>query len=182
MQSIFYRSFFISITLILFFSSCGSQKPSGGVLYDPREVAQLSNKLDISLSNLDKDDDKNMSLYAEVSLWLGVPYRYAGLSRKGLDCSGFTFLIYQKVYGKSIPRSTSDLSKMKMQNVSKRNLKAGDLVFFATSNKNKNRISHVGIYLKEGRFIHASTSKGVIVSHLDEGYYSRTWKKGGRLK
>jgi lipoprotein Spr len=70
---------------------------------------------------------------------------------------------------------------MKMHKVSKNNLKTGDLVFFATS-KNSNRINHVGIYLKNGSFIHASTSKGVIVSHLDEGYYSRTWKKAGRIK
>jgi lipoprotein Spr len=176
---------FVKFTLIFTFitllSSCGSQRPQGGLLYDPREVAELSDKLGIQLSNLNKEDDKNMPLYAEVSQWLGVPYRYAGLSRKGLDCSGFAFLMYQKVYRKKIPRSTSDLSKMKMHNVSKSGLQAGDLVFFATSGK-KNKISHVGIYLKDGCFIHASTSQGVIVSHLDEGYYDRTWKKGGRLK
>ncbi len=167
--------------LILLYSSCGSQKSVTGALYDPKEVADLSGKLGIKLSNIDKDDDKNMPLYAESSLWLGVPYRYGGLSRKGLDCSGLVFLIYQKVYGRNIPRSTADLSDMKMQKVSKNSLRAGDLVFFATS-KNHKRINHVGIYLKDGCFIHASTSKGVIVSHLDEGYYSRTWKKGGRIK
>ncbi len=170
----------IFILLIILATSCGTQK-NQGTLYDPKEVAHLSNKLRIELSNMNKDDDKNMSLYAETSLWLGVPYRYGGLSRRGLDCSGFTYLIYQKVYGKTIPRSTSDLSKMKMHTVSKRNLHAGDLVFFATS-KTKNKISHVGIYLKDGCFIHASTSRGVIVSHLDEDYYSRTWCKGGRIK
>lgn len=69
------------------------QKPQGKLLYDPREVAELSSKLGIGLSNIDKDDDRNMPLYAEVSQWLGVPYRYAGLSRRGLDCSGFAYLI-----------------------------------------------------------------------------------------
>lgn len=170
----------VFILLVVLLSSCGTQKPQGKLLYDPREVTELSSKLGIELSNIDKDDDRNMPLYAEVSQWLGVPYRYAGLSRRGLDCSGFAYLIYQKVYRKSIPRSTTDQSKMKMHNVSKRSLEAGDFVFFATSGRNK--ISHVGIYLKDGRFIHASTSNGVIVSHLDEDYYKRTWKKGGRLK
>ncbi|MDR0825207.1 MAG: C40 family peptidase [Prevotella sp.] len=175
------RHIFVSVVLLFFLLSCGTQRPQGGLLYDPKEVAQLSNKLGVGLSNMDKDDDRNMPLYAEASLWLGVPYRSGGLSRKGLDCSGFTFLMYQKVYGKTIPRSTADLSKMKMSNISKQNLKTGDLVFFATS-EDKNRINHVGIYLKEGHFIHASTSKGVIVSKLDESYYERAWKKGGRLK
>lgn len=174
--------YIISILLILFVAtSCGTQKTTRRLLYNPKEVAQLSDKLGVELNNLDKNDDRNMSLYAEVSLWLGVPYRHAGLSRKGLDCSGFTYLIYQKVYKKKLPRSTADLAAMKIQNVSKSDLQAGDLVFFSTS-KNHNRINHVGIYLKDGNFIHASTSRGVIVSHLDEGYYDRTWKRGGRVK
>lgn len=169
------------VVSILLFSSCGSQKMTGNrLLYDPAEVSNLSAKLGVRLSNLDKDDDKNMPLYAESSLWLGVPYRGGGLSRKGVDCSGFTFLMYQKIYGKKIPRSTADLSRMKMKKISKNDLQTGDFVFFATSSKNK--INHVGIYLKDGYFVHASTSKGVIVSHLYEDYYRRTWKKGGRLK
>lgn len=169
------------IFLVLVVTSCGTQKKSKGQLYDPKEVAELSNKLGIELSNTDKEDDKNMYLYAESSLWLGVPYRHAGLSRRGVDCSGFAYLMYQKVYEKNIPRSTSDLSKMKMQTISKNGLRTGDLVFFATS-RNKNTINHVGIYLKDGYFVHASTSRGVIVSHLNEDYYNRTWKKGGRVR
>lgn len=168
------------IFLMLLMVACGSQKSSKRQLYDPQEVVALSKKLGVELSNTDKDDDRNMYLYAESSLWLGVPYRNGGLSRRGVDCSGFAFLIYQKVYNKNIPRSTSDLSKMKMQIISKGRLCAGDLVFFATSRNNK--INHVGLYLKDGYFVHASTSKGVIVSHLNEDYYKRTWKKGGRIR
>lgn len=173
--------YIIPALLILLATSCGTQRTSGRLLYDPKEVAQLSDKLGISLSNMDKNDDRYMPLYAEVSLWLGVPYRYGGLSRKGLDCSGFTYLIYQKVYKKKLPRSTADLSAMKMHQIPKRDLQPGDLVFFNTS-KSHSRINHVGIYLKDGCFIHASTSRGVIVSHLDEVYYDRTWKKGGRVR
>lgn len=178
----FLAAYIIPMLLVLLATtSCGTQRTTGRLLYDPQEVAQLSDKLGVELSNLNKDDDRNMPLYAEVSLWLGVPYRPAGLSRKGLDCSGFTHIIYQKVYNRKLPRSTGDLAKMKMHDVSRGNLQTGDLVFFSTS-KNHSRINHVGIYLKDGNFIHASTSRGVIVSHLDEGYYNRTWKRGGRVK
>ncbi|MDR1881254.1 MAG: C40 family peptidase [Prevotella sp.] len=170
----------LSIILIFLTTSCGTQKTQGGLLYDPDEVTELSARLGIPLSNINRDDVKNMPLYAEVSRWLGIPYRYAGLSRKGVDCSGFVYLVYRKVYGITIPRSTSALSNMKMRKISKNNLKTGDLVFFATS-KHLNRINHVGIYLKDGCFIHASTSKGVIVSHLDENYYGRTWKNNFHL-
>lgn len=170
---------FFFILLVVLLSSCKTRQQSN--LYNPKEVAQLSDKLGISLSNIDKDDDYNMPLYAETSLWLGTPYRYGGLSKRGLDCSGFTYLVYRKVYNMDIPRSTSDLSDMRMKKVSKKSLKAGDLVFFATTG-NKKKISHVGIYLKDGFFIHASTSRGVVVDHLDSGYYSRSWKRGGRIR
>jgi lipoprotein Spr len=174
-----YAIFFI--LLLLSATSCTTQKLAGRLLYDPKEVADLSSELGVSLNNTDKEDDRNMPLYAEVSLWLGTPYQYGGLSRKGVDCSGFAYLIYQSVYKKKIPRSTSGLSNMKMYNVSKRGLQAGDLVFFATPG-NSGKISHVGIYLKDSCFVHASTSKGVIVSRLNEAYYIRAWKRGGRVK
>lgn len=167
--------------ILLIATSCGTQKTQGRLLYDPNEVAMLSNRLGIQLNNLDKEDDRNMPLYAEVSQWIGVSYKYAGLSKKGVDCSGFSCLIYDKVYNKKISRSTSDLATAKMQNVSKKNLKTGDLVFFTTS-KDRKRINHVGIYLKDGCFVHASTSQGVIVSSLDEDYYKKTWKRAGRIK
>lgn len=174
---IYLLSLLLSIVL---FSSCNTSKNYQKRLYDPVEVAHLSKKLGIELKNTNKDDDKNMVLYAEVSSWLGTRYRYGGTSRKGVDCSGFTFLVYSKIYGKKIPRSTAGLSKMKMKNVSKKKLEAGDLVFFATS-KSKKKITHVGIYLKDNKFIHASTSKGVVVSDLDQAYYKKRWKKGGRV-
>ena len=169
--------------LILLVTSCGTQRTASSSLYNPKQVAELSNKLGIELKNTDKEDDKNIPLYAEASLWLGTPYRYGGLSKKGVDCSGLTYLLYQKVYKKKIPRSTADLSKMNMQKVSKSNLRAGDLVFFTTNSSHK-KINHVGIYLKDNRFIHASTSRGVVVDRLDQGYYSRkdVWKMGGRIK
>ncbi len=167
-----------TLLLIILFASCGSQK---GLLYNPKEVKQVSNKLGIDLNNQDKNDDKYMPLYAEASLWMGVPYRYGGTSKTGVDCSGLTFRIYQKVYKKKLHRSTADLEKKGINKISKGSLQPGDLVFFATSG-NKNKITHVGIYLKDNKFIHASTTRGVVVDDLDDNYYKRTWKKAGRVK
>lgn len=157
-------------------SSCSSSKK---VLYNPKEVSELSYKLGIDISNTNKEDDKYIPLYAEVSQWLGVPYRYGGITKKGVDCSGLAYQVYKKVYRKDLPRSTSELAKKNIKNVSKEKLNPGDLVFFATTG-NKKKISHVGIYLKDGYFIHASSRRGVVVSNLSEDYYKKAWKKGGR--
>ena len=79
-----------------------------------------------------------------------------------------------------MPRNTEAL-KSRSNKIAKRNLKEGDLLFF-TSNRSKRKVAHVGIYLKNGKFIHASTSKGVIVSRLSEDYYNRHWISGGRIR
>ena len=157
----------------LLFTSCRTQKT---IVYNPAEVRQLSREMGFPIKNTDKD----IPLYAEVSVWLGVPYRYGGMNRRGVDCSGLVNQIYKTVYKKTVARSTTDLDKS-TKKISKKNLKAGDLVFFATTS-NRKKISHVGIFLKDGYFAHASSSRGVIVSHLDESYYRRTWKKGGKIR
>lgn len=82
------------------------------------------------------------------------------------------------------PQTETQLRRTAHQNcrkVAKRNLKEGDLVFFHNGRK-KRKATHVGIYLKDGRFVHASTSRGVIVSRLEEDYYRRCWMQGGRVK
>lgn len=171
------KYYILASLLIILITSCGSQKQ---LLYNPDEVKQLSEKLGIQLDNRDKEDDKNMYLYAISSQWLGVPYRNGGITTKGIDCSGLTYNIYKTVYRKTIPRDTKGLEK-EANKSTKNNLNPGDLVFFATS-KDKNKTTHVGIYLKDNKFIHASTSKGVIVSDLDETYYKKRWRGGGKLK
>ena len=77
-----------------------------------------------------------------------------------------------------LSRSTDGQLK-ESNKIARRNLREGDLVFF-TSRSSRKKVAHVGIYLKDGYFVHASTSRGVIVSHLDEAYYRRCWLRGGR--
>lgn len=175
------RNFIIfHIGMLLFvwaFTSCGSKKqrvtlPAG--FKGPKELSRLYG---VRLTPND-----NIFLYNEGAKWLGVPHRLGGLTKKGVDCSGFVTVMFREVYGKQLARSSADMLKHNCKKVSRANLKEGDLVFFRTGKGKKHVPNHVGIYLKNGKFIHTSTSSGVIVSSLSEPYYVRTWVAGGRVK
>ena len=153
-------------------SSCATRAPR----YDFRDLARAAVRLD-----MDIDMDDNHALYLEVSNWLGVPYRSGGGSMRGTDCSGFTSAVYKKVYRKKLERSAEDQRKHDCRQVTKRGLEEGDLVFFHNGKK-KRKETHVGIYLKNNRFIHASLRRGVIVSELGDPYYKSRWMQGGRVK
>ncbi|MBU1566051.1 MAG: C40 family peptidase [Proteobacteria bacterium] len=110
----------------------------------------------------------------EVKEYLGTPYRRGGASKKGFDCSGFARTVYDRFLGIDLPHSSGDqFRSLELQKINTRELQTGDLVFFANQGKKKKRINHVGVYLSDGRFIHASSSEGIIVSRLSEKY----WKK-----
>lgn len=98
--------------------------------------------------------------------WLGTPYVYGGTSRSGADCSGFVLNVFREI-NVPLPRTSQEQSHEGIK-VGLENLNPGDLVFFNTTGGG---VSHVGIAIGENKFIHASTSRGVIVSSLDEEYY-----------
>jgi lipoprotein Spr len=118
----------------------------------------------------------NVKLFQFVYDWIGTPYRFGGTSRHGIDCSAFTKELYSKVFKLDLQRSSRDIFTM-VNPVKKDELKEGDLVFFKIHSSS---ISHVGIYLGNNKFAHAS-SKGVAISNLDDDYYSRYFYRGGRL-
>lgn len=120
----------------------------------------------------------NTALYEAINSWLGVPYKYGGTDRDGIDCSAFVGTIYKQVYGISLNRSANDMLR-NVNLISKSQLREGDLVFFKNS---KDKVSHVGIYLKDGLFAHSSTSNGVSVSSLENSYWQKHFYKGGRVK
>lgn len=144
------------------------EKPSGS-------LSKACAKLGVSSSGV-----KNSALYIESASWIGTKYKYGGMSRNGVDCSGLTCLIYKTVYGKSLSRSSVGILSDNCKTIKKSNLREGDLVFFRTDGKKSKTPNHVGIYLKENKFIHASTSKGVIVSSLEQDYYVRNFIAAGR--
>jgi lipoprotein Spr len=124
----------------------------------------------------------NLRLYTVASQWIGTPYRYGGNSRRGVDCSGFASILYQDVYGKRLMDSSANMLRYNCKKVRRSGLREGDLVFFRTDRGNRKIPNHVGIYLKNDKFIHATTSKGVTISSLSEPYYLRAWITGGRVK
>lgn len=125
---------------------------------------------------LDYSEDKD--LIESVTEWLGTPYRYGSNSKKGTDCSGFVTSIYRDVYGIDLSRSSRSMFG-DVQRVKKDNVKTGDLVFFRRSPKQP--IFHVGIYLKNGKFIHSATNGGVKISSLKEAYYKNYYYAAGRV-
>ncbi len=108
----------------------------------------------------------------------GTPYRYGGASRGGFDCSGFTSYLYGK-RGISLPHSARGQFQ-EGEHIDKNGMKAGDLVFFHTVTKG---ISHVGMYVGNGRFVHASSrrSGGVRVDNLNSGYYQERFRGARRV-
>lgn len=118
----------------------------------------------------DNPPSTKTQLRAEISKWQGTPHKLGGSSRRGVDCSGFVQHLYRAVYHRSIPRSTA-LQVQSGRPVALNQLSPGDLVFF----KPPYKVRHVGIYLGEGQFAHASTSKGVMISNLSETYWRKCY-------
>jgi lipoprotein Spr len=141
-------------------------------------AAKLSKQYGMQLTAKD-----NIPLYDACSRWFGVKYRAGGTTVNGVDCSGFVSAIYRQVYRADLERTVSNILRRNCTSIRRSSLREGDLVFFKTTGAANSKIpTHVGIYLKNGRFVHASTSKGVIVSNLSEPYYVRTWITGGHVR
>lgn len=108
----------------------------------------------------------------------GVPYCYGGVSPQGFDCSGLVWYVFDR-QGKKLPR-TADAQFKTGSVVMKTNLQPGDVVFFATETKGKG-VSHCGIYVGKGQFVHASSSRGVMVSSLTDGYWQPKYVGARRM-
>ena len=152
-------------------------KPTETTTVSKSAHANNCKKLGVSPS-----DSDNKKLYSECASWLGTPYKYGGTSKSGTDCSGMTYSIYKTVYGKTLTRQSGDMLTNNCSKINKSQLREGDLVFFRTDGKKSSTPNHVGIYLKSNKFIHSSSSKGVVVSDLTQDYYVKNWISGGRVK
>ena len=111
--------------------------------------------------------------------WIGTPYRYGGNDRKGIDCSGFTCAVFDTALGIKLPRSSREQAEF-CRPLKRNALKAGDLVFFS-ARAGGDRINHVAIYMGDNTIIHATTSRGVIISDLDENYWKTHYRCAGRV-
>ncbi|MEW6079782.1 MAG: C40 family peptidase [Thermodesulfobacteriota bacterium] len=113
----------------------------------------------------------------ETSKYLGIPYRIGGSTRKGTDCSGLIRQIYGDLFSLDLPHNAAAQKKF-TQKVPQQELKAGDLVFFGSKN---GRINHIGAYLSDGKFIHASRKSGVTISRLSDPYWRKRFVCSGRI-
>jgi lipoprotein Spr len=121
---------------------------------------------------------KNLKLFSFIDEWYGTPYRFGGSTKDGIDCSAFSGSLMTSVFGVGLPRMAKDQYSV-CEHVQKNHLEAGDLVFFHTTRKG---ISHVGVYLGNNKFVHASLNYGVTISDLMDPYYARTFRGGGRTR
>lgn len=114
----------------------------------------------------------------QLRQWRGTPYRYGGLGRSGVDCSGFVFLTFRDKFDLQLPRTTRAQSDIGTR-IDKDDLLPGDLLFFKTG-RGENGL-HVGIYDTDNAFIHASTSQGVIRSSLENSYWRNAFWQARRI-
>ncbi len=120
----------------------------------------------------------NLNLYSFIDEWYGVRYRMGGMSKAGIDCSAFVQKLYSYVFNVNVVRTAASQFVSSMPIREKSELKEGDLVFFKIKSS---RISHVGVYLQNNKFVHSSSSKGVMISSLDDNYWSKYYAVGGRI-
>lgn len=142
-------------------------KPSPGKTATPVSPAMVSRPLE--------------SLLSEAHTWQGTPYLWGGNDRDGVDCSGFVTQVFKNALGIKLPRTSQTQSEW-CTPLKRSDLRPGDLVFFATDNNREGEVSHVGLYIGDGNMIHSSSSRGVIISSLDNTYYQRTFHSGGRVE
>ncbi len=130
--------------------------------------------LDMAVENIGAE----ASLFEFIDDWYGTPYRYGGNTRSGIDCSAFSSALLVNVFGITLPRTSRDQYQF-CERVPKGDLKEGDLVFFNIRGRG---VSHVGVYLANNKFVHASVNNGVVISDLGEGYYASKFMGGGRVR
>jgi hypothetical protein len=170
--------FYLVILLPLFYTSCKSKK----IITDASKFKASSSgtikERYAYLLNVKEKEIENEKLYGFIDNWIGVPYRIGGIDKKGVDCSGFIFLLEKEVFNKDLPRTARTMAE-KIKRKYEQDLEEGDLVFFDFDGQ---KFSHVGFYLHNNKFVHASTSKGVIISDLKDPWYYKYFTRAGSIK
>jgi cell wall-associated NlpC family hydrolase len=137
-------------------------------------VDKYSNMMQVNPSSVG-----NTILYQFVEEWYGTRYQMGGTSKRGIDCSALVQKLYTYVYGMDLVRTSVMQFRTSQYIADKTCLKEGDLVFFRIHG---GPVSHVGVYLKNNYFVHASSSKGVMISNLNDTYWTKYYVGGGRIK
>ena len=127
------------------------------------------------LLNTEVEQIQNIQLYQNIDDWYGTRYKLGGTTKDGIDCSAFVQTVFLSAFAVTLPRMAKDQYKV-TRRISRTELQEGDLLFFNT----RGGVSHVGIYLQNNKFVHASVS-GVMISDMFEPYYVRHFIAAGRV-
>lgn len=161
-----------SLSLIFLFSACSSKSSSQNYSYNTNKSFPNKSTYNYEITSAYDYEKIYNELLEQYKEWKGVTYKYGGNSKKGIDCSAFVQNTFRTKLNIKIPRTTKLQSQVGKE-ISMENIEIGDLVFFKTGFRTR----HVGIYLGEGKFLHASTKRGVTISRLDNPYYVDSfWK------
>jgi len=176
---------FIACTLTGVLSACKSHKHlitnSSQTTTEQNSSANNTKQIKkkyAALLAVDENKIENVALYALIDSWYATPYKYGGCSKDGVDCSNFAAVIYKEIYKKQLTGSSASIFNQ-CKAIQKDELEEGDLLFFKIGS---NTISHIGVYLHNNKFVHATTKKGVMINDLDEVYYKKYFFKAGRVK
>ncbi len=180
------KRLYLSLLLVgaLILSSLTGCKSSRGTV--KRGGSGVSTTVYVPPFDVDKysatlSDPVARALVKEAGGWLGTRYVYGGESKTGTDCSGLVMKVYGKVCGVKLPRTTREQVKY-CTKVARNKILPGDLVFFARNGSDDDsEVSHVGLYIGDGRMIHASSSRGVMVSGFDTGYWGDRYYTAARV-
>lgn len=168
--------------LSLFLFSCVPVKTSFRYKYYEKNIPEPNKQTEPPISSASEQIETSeppSDAKSFISQWLGVKYQFGGMSMSGIDCSALTQKFFSSVFNKSIKR-TSILQFRDGAVVRKSELKFGDLVFFKNVRSNAS-VDHVGVYLNNSNFLHSSTSKGVMISSLNDSYFKPRFIAGRRL-
>ncbi|HET8736900.1 MAG TPA: C40 family peptidase [Pricia sp.] len=155
----------------------GNRKLKGSYYLTPAEKEAFARLLQVPTDSIIND-----KLYASIKDWLGTPYQWGGTTQNGVDCSSLTQQIYQEVYGRELPRTSIQQFYLdtRAQFQSQKYLREGDLIFFRLRHQDK-IVSHVGIYLQNGKFLGSNSPRGVEITDLDTHYWQDKYVASARL-
>ena len=180
------KPLFFCLCLAFLLASCGSKKAVGSAKkpnnFSFEHEAMATKPKGKMPPAVEGDEEEfvlgsNSKLENFVADWSGTPHSMGGMTKNGVDCSGFVIMAYKEVFKESFKNRRAEDIFYELQPISREDLQPGDLVFFKI---NGYRIDHVGIYLGNQSFAHASSSAGVMISSLELDYFNRRFFKGGR--
>lgn len=169
-----------AVAVAVLLSACSSTNTANNMHSETHAVGNKDGFLlqasQDEFENMVRNLDVKSRLMDQYASWKGVRYRLGGSTRSGIDCSGFVQRTFREQFGLELPRSTYEQQEMG-KSVDRTKLRTGDLVLFRAGSTGR----HVGIYIGNNQFVHASTSSGVMISSMDEPYWKKRYNEARRV-